>query len=178
MTLPLDPLAFAHDAEEEINRQTNFRGMRRQVASLPEILRGDRARALFRWWRDAGAPPPRSAFDIAAHALSAAHLYLIRRRAPAVFEYRLAGEDAIAIVGRNGRGHVFDGREQSYRGSFARYLEQVAAGRQPWYCVGEIELAERPALIPFESLDCPLTGEDGSIAWILGVIEAVDGSSS
>lgn len=174
MTLPIDPVAFASEAEEEINRQTNFRGMRCQVASLPETLRSDRARALFQWWQDAGAPPPRSAFDIATHARSAAHLYLIRRCEPGVFEYRLAGEKAIAIVGRNGRGHVFDGREQSYRGSFARYLERVAAGRRPWYCVGEIEMAERPALIPFESLDCPLIGKDGSIAWILGVIEAVD----
>ena len=177
MTLPIDPVAFASEAEEEINRQTNFRGIRRQVASLPETLRSDRARALFQWWRDAGAPAPRSAFDIAAHARSAAHLYLIRRCEPGVFEYRLAGDEGALPLSAGMAGVTCStAGSRAISGTSPGILEQVAAGRRPWYCVGEIEMAERPALIPFESPGLSADREDGSIAWILGVIEALDRS--
>lgn len=167
------PPVDAETALEGDDYRTNFRRMRRRPVALAGDLQTPQARALLGWWFEAGAPPRRSAFDITEHADLAAHLFLMRRCAPGVFEYRLSGEEAIRIVGRNDRGDVFRIDDAGYPGRFAAYLEHVATGGRPWTCVGEVELADRPALIAFESLDCPLADDAGTVTWIIGVIEAV-----
>lgn len=156
---------------ERINDFTNFRGIRARVADLDRPLVGLRTQNLLTWWQNNGAPPPRSRFDIIDHAADASHLFLVRRIRPGWFEYRLAGQEVIRIVGRNSRGEVFSTDDQANRAAYAQHLENVAQDRAPWICDGTTEIQSRVGLIPFESIDCPLLTEDGDVGWILGSMD-------
>lgn len=122
------------------------------------------------WWRSNGAPPQRTLFDIIDHPRWAAHLFLVHRLSPSVFNYRLAGEEVIQIVGFNARGLTFDSDDpEPMVAGYARYLEQVAQSRAPWLCTGQTE-QQNLYILPFESLDLPLIDEAGTVTGILGLM--------
>jgi hypothetical protein len=158
---------------ERINDFTNFRGIRARLTDFDRPLRGFRTQSLLTWWQSNGAPPQRSQFDILDHAANAASLFLVRRLEPGRFQYRLSGQEVIRIVGRNSRGEYFSTADPSSRAAFAQHLENVAQDRTPWVCEGTTEIAGRVGLISFESVDCPLFGDDGEIGWIIGGMEAL-----
>jgi len=156
---------------ERMNDFTNFRGIRARLTERDRPLAGIRTQRLLTWWLNNGAPPLRSQFDIVDHAADAPNIFLIRRIRPGWFDYRLAGQEVIRIVGRNSRGEIFSVEDDENRAVFARHLENVAHDRMPWVCDGTTEIHGRVGLIQFESIDCPLVNEDGDVDWIIGSMD-------
>lgn len=154
---------------EWVNSDVFFVGERHAVPADWTGFLTDLVADAVAWWRDSGAPPPRTAFDISRHPAWASNLFLVRRLSASRFEYRLAGEEVIRIVGINARGWTFDRTAEDPKiAGYAEYLERVATDRLPWRCTGR---TERKGVFanPFESVDLPLTDADGEVSAILGL---------
>lgn len=131
-------------------------------------------RRLWDWWRSAnrGEVPRWSGFDIADHPALAAHAFVVRRIG-GDFEFRLYGEAAIAIIGRNDTGQVVRRDEAGAHGGYLHgYYERVLASARCWRCSGTLLFAGREHR-RFESVDAPLIRTGPGPDVILGVIDLV-----
>ncbi|HYE01067.1 MAG TPA: PAS domain-containing protein [Alphaproteobacteria bacterium] len=149
-----------------------------QVATVdrPDRLRAPLARRLFGWWQAAGAGglPRRRDFDIVEHPQLAAHVFLVRVDTPERFTFRLLGDETIRICGRNNTGVTVAPEDPDpYRSALADYYRALVAERRCKSCTGSLDFADK-SYAHFESIDCPMTDEDGSIRWIIGTMELVD----
>lgn len=159
--------------DEDINEGTRFLGARRYLDSTTDEAVSETVREAIAWWHQAGPKPKRSSFDIIDHPKWAPMVYLVKCLDPCKFEYRLAGEEVIRIVGRNDTKRVFTpDHENAYDREFAQYLEHVCASEKPWICRGAA-IMETGVRVPFESVDMPLFNDSGSVGWISGIIEPI-----
>lgn len=131
---------------------------------------------LYRWWASAngGRMPKRSAFDIVDHRPIVAHLFVTDVLPDGGFQFRLFGENVIRIVGRNRTGEIVAPGDQSeYGHELLEYYRSVAARRLCRKCNGTLVFAIGGAK-RFESVDCPLSAEDGDrVVAIIGVMDVV-----
>lgn len=166
-----------------VNAGTRFLGERLYVTGTQEKALAPLVADALSWWRGTGAPPKRSEFDIIDHPSWAPNVYMVKCLSPGRFEYRLAGEAAIRLVGRNDAGRIFTTEDDvAYDRDFANYLAQVAESNKAWVCRGASRM-ETGLHVPFESVDLPLMGDSGQgdsgqggsgqIGWILGVMEPI-----
>lgn len=128
-------------------------------------------RQFFTWW-DSFSPnlPKLRDFDISDHWLLAPYIYVIDVLDEGKFFYRLNGEMVVEIVGHNQKGKVFElNAEDPQEKAFANYLQNIVETKKPTYCQGTLALFGR-GFMNFESIDCPLSDEDGHVIRTLGVI--------
>jgi hypothetical protein len=134
-----------------------------------------KSRHLFDWWCRAGGggAPPRTAFDIVEHRPIIANIFVTQVRENGSFAFRLMGEEAIAIVGRNATGEVV-GRDGSdvYGHELHTYYRQIVLDGRPRVCRGVIHFSDAGRK-RFESIDCPLADAEGRIDSIIGVMDII-----
>lgn len=138
---------------------------------------GPHVAALHRWWADqlaaTGKIPQRSAFDITAHRALAPHLFLVDTPADGQYGFRLLGEVVVEMTGRNIT-HMpvttFSPIEYGHD-LYTYYREIVRTGRCSM-CRGSLAFAGKDYR-NFESIDCPLAGEDGRVFQIIGAMDYV-----
>ena len=135
-----------------------------------------KASHLYKWWAAAngGLMPKRSSFDIVDHRAIVANLFVTDVLPNGDFQFRLFGENVIRIVGRNRTAEVVAPGEQSeYGHGLLEYYRSVVARRVCRKCNGTLMFAIGGAK-RFESIDCPLAGDDGErVAAIIGVMDVV-----
>ncbi len=170
-TVMTDP--FATSADREADTHTAFRDVSRRPVSGDIGDAPCHVRALYEWWqRSRGKDIPcRSDFDIIEHFRLAPHLFMLHRLEKNIWEYRLNGEEVVRLMGTSQRGMVFSTSDASAElAAFARYLEQVAESRTAWVCRGSLGFRGKDFL-SFASVDCPLSGPDGTVDTILGALQ-------
>jgi len=117
--------------------------------------------SLWDWWqstRDEAGPPARRRFDIAAYPALAPNLFMVER-CDGGFRLRLAGEAFVEMFGRR-KGHEWlaEAPELLAR-TMAGYFDFVAESGWPHRSTGRLKCAWAD-WFSFESLACPLGGED------------------
>lgn len=140
-------------------------------------LIGPHVAALHRWWTSQFAAtagiPRRAAFDIAAHRALAPYLFLVDTPEDGRYGFRLLGEMVVEMTGRNIT-HMpvttFTPIEYGHD-LYAYYREIVRTGRCHM-CRGSLAFAGKDYR-RFESIDCPLAGEDGRVFQIIGAMDYV-----
>src|SRR3546814_406796 len=101
------------------------------------------------------------------------NVFLVETAAPGSFRFKLNGEETIEMLGENPAGHLVREYSISHYGyDLEEYYQSVAASRRCWKCFGRLMAAGKEHYL-FESIDCPLAAEDGSISHIIGVMEIV-----
>ncbi len=139
------------------------------------LFQSDKTRDLWLWWTRASAEahgvPRWSSFDITEHPAFTPNLFLVYRVGEA-FEFRLHGEAAIQIIGKNPKGMVVRAGEP---GSFGRFLHEyysrVLASNYGWKCTGVVPYIGREH-VHFESIDLPFR-RGGEPDTILGLIDGL-----
>jgi hypothetical protein len=139
------------------------------------VFRAERTRHLYRWWSGfEPGPPRRKDFDITEHPSLAAHIFVVECRPDGDFIFRLLGDEVIHIIGRNRTGEVLKpGAVNEYGHNLFDYYTRIARTRRCLLCVGFLKLRDS-AVARFESIDCPLTEDDGRIGRIIGVMETLE----
>jgi hypothetical protein len=140
-------------------------------------FRSPRVRGFFDWWQTIARhrPPRRSDFDIVDHAALAPYLFLVRKLDADRYQMRIQGEEVIALFGYNPTGRIVSASDpvESFGHALKEYYDAVIESGWPRVCVGDLGHADR-GYIRFESIDCPLAGDDGdALPLIVGVIEQI-----
>ena len=149
----------------------SFVEIHRNPAQCGTELQSWRSKSLYGWWLSQAAHPPlRRDFDIIEHRKIASHLFLIEVHGPERFLIKLVGEGAAHILGRNNSGQWASNSPDNPHGALIDYYLRLCESRIPWHCHGRLTYLGREH-IRFESIDCPLAGEDGSITHIIGCID-------
>jgi len=146
--------------------------IREQPVKNADQLQHPYVRRLYDWWITAndGAAPARSQFDIAEHTMLASNIFLVERVDARSFRFRLHGEAAMDITGmRNAPTEVSEQTERQFNTALFRYYSDVLENGVPVRCTGSLAFADQPHR-SFESVDCPLTDDEGRMAYIIGVI--------
>jgi len=138
-------------------------------ASGRDVVRADEAalstpavRSLWDWWQaargEAAGIPERHRFDIAAYPSLAPNLFLVER-CDGGFRLRLAGEAFVEMFGRR-KGHEWRAEApEPLARTMAGYFDFVAESGWPLRSSGRLKCAWAD-WFSFESLVCPLGGED------------------
>lgn len=155
-------------------RSDNFRKIAREPVETSENFETEPVKALYKWWSSfQPSLPLRSDFDIAKHWGIAPNMYVVQVLGPENFLYRLNGEKVVDIVGASLRGHKITPKDPLLENRlFVTYLEKVVASRTAWHCSGAAEVFGKHYL-NFESVDCPVTNENGEISFILGALSTL-----
>lgn len=130
--------------------------------------------AFFDWWQglDGGACPHRKQFDITEHVDWAANVFLIRVESadPWVYRYRLIGNEAVQILGRNHTGLALSETAwDRFDAAASRAYDGMMERRRPLRFYGCLDRFQRD-YARFESVDAPFLGEDGRVAAVIGLI--------
>ena len=162
-------------AVEDQPRSDNFKKIYRFGVTSPDEFETPTARKLYAWWEEFKPDlPTRADFDISRHWTIASSLYLIEAVEPGQYLHRLNGEDVVDIIGVSLRGHeisVTSPLPELRR--FASYMDQLVEEKKPGRCNGIVEVMGGKNA-KFETVDCPLLREDGSVGFLLGAISLLD----
>ncbi|MCF8467294.1 MAG: PAS domain-containing protein [Sneathiella sp.] len=156
---------------DEQERSDNFRKVVRLEVTSKDDFKTDTVRSLYEWWRSfQPSLPTRADFDIARHWRLAPFLYVIEVLGPGKYLHRLNGEKVVEIVGVSMRGHeISPGNPLPENRLFAEYLNTLVDSRQCRRCSGTADVFGKK-YHEFETVDCPLQGKNGEIAFIIGAI--------
>lgn len=162
-------------AVEEDPRSDNFKKIYRYEITSANNFETPTVSKLYQWW-DGFKPnlPAREDFDITHHWTIASSLYLIETVSPGEYLHRLNGENVVDIIGVSLRGHdISVNSPLPELRRFASYMDRLVEGKKPGHCKGTVEIpGVREA--HFETIDCPLLRQDGTVGFILGAISLVD----
>lgn len=149
----------------------HFLEVERFSVSPQTVFTSELTERLYTWWSaHQPAPPKRSEFDILDHRKLVPYLYLYRFNEPNVIEYRLNGEAVVAAIGRSQAGNVFSAADEDPEmAALANYLMEVAEARQAHCCRGTLAFVDKKHVC-FESIDCPLLGDDGNVSHVVGLL--------
>ncbi|UEM24649.1 PAS domain-containing protein (plasmid) [Skermanella mucosa] len=129
---------------------------------------------LWHWWAAASRDgvPHWSSFDVTSHGPLLPNIYVVRALDDA-FQFRLYGERAIQIIGRNMTGQVITPETPgAISEQLHDYFTRVLTGGRSWRCSGRL-LYENRDHIRFESVDIPLIRYGAVPDTIVGVIDLV-----
>lgn len=169
---PLDPFEFvsAWDRPEVYIEEFDLES--------EEQLIGQRVRQFYRWWKskcENGNPPRGNQFDLDELREIAGHVYLVEVLPDGTFYATVSGDDVNFIFGRNFVGHIVQkGDVDSYGHNLEAYYSQIAQTRLGRRCRGTLTFSGRRS-DQFESIDCPLVNDAGSVVRIAGAIEVIGG---
>lgn len=149
----------------------NFQKVSRVHIESADDFQAPLTRDLYEWWQSHQPKlPQRHNFRIEENWKMAANLYLIECLGEGEYLYRLNGEDARNLIGKNQAGNNFNIEgEAPELVALAKYLDGICTIKQPIRCTGTLAQFGRPH-IQFESVDCPLVDDDGKVIFILGLI--------
>ncbi len=138
-------------------------------------FRGALSRHLHDWWAGyKNGPPRRKDFDITEHASLAANIFIVECRTDGNFAFRLLGDEAIHIIGRNRTGEVLKpGAVGEYGHEIFEYYARIARSRACMKCVGYLKFQDSN-VARFESIDCPLVDDEGKVTRIIGIMETLE----
>jgi len=152
-------------------RGDNFRRIEKRLVKNKNELTCQMTRTLYDWWSSYTPDfPSRSDFDIIKVPTLASNIYLVEVLGPGKYLYRLCGETVGHLVG-----HAYRMVEISLDSpkiedsTFAKYLDDLIANRAACSCSGDLAFFEKDFL-SFESFDCPLADETGTITHFIGVM--------
>jgi len=92
---------------------------------------------------------------------------------PDEFIYRLNGDEVATLVGKSYNLHPISTISDDVGDkALALHLTDVLRDRQAYRCSGDLRMFDRDH-INFESVDCPLTDNNGKITHFIGVLERV-----
>jgi hypothetical protein len=142
-----------------------------------------RVHRLYDWWRACaerhqGLPHGGLArwqdFDIAEHAVLAPYIFVVETPADGAYRFRLLGEAAIGMIGRNIAGELVQNRpSDDYGHDLYAYYAEIVRERECRMCRGTLDfigLNHRH----FEAIDCPTTDETGAVTRIIGIMDYID----
>lgn len=135
-----------------------------------------RVKHLYDWWMsaNAGSIPYRRQFDILDHRALIAHIFVTECHPDGSFHFRLLGEQSISMIGRNPKGTFINHASSSrYDRALFEYYSAIVAERRPKRCVGSLAFADQ-SWKKFESIDCPVIGDDGHVQAIIGVMDIIE----
>lgn len=146
--------------------------IRQQLSSGGSSLLSSRTRQLYDWWSGFGAQGPRRKdFDILDHPKLVPHLYLYHLGAPGHVDIRINGEIVADAFGSSWAGTMLSVNDANpVRSTLAQYLLTVAEAGYPYRCVGTLQHVDR-GFVEFESIDCPLRDDSGSVSHIVGCLD-------
>jgi len=132
---------------------------------------------LYAWWSSFEPNIPlRNDFDIIDHACMAANIFFLEVISIGSYRYKVCGEEVTQIVGGNNSGKVFtyiaepaDQKDEQCN-ELVSYYDKIIADRCCKTCNGHFTITNK-YIRNFESIDCPLTNEQGKITHIVGVID-------
>lgn len=164
-------MARSGSFDYETDYAREFRAVDRQTVDADTVFQSQLTAQLYNWWRGfAPNRPKRSDFDILEHRRLVPYLYLYKMLSPGVFEYRLSGEAVVQAIGHQQAGRVFSGQDEDRElAALSHYLVGVAESRRAHRCAGTLAFVDRRH-ITFESVDCPLDGEDGVVSHVVGLL--------
>ena len=156
---------------EEQERSDNFKKVIRLEVTSEDDFKTETVRSLYKWWSSfQPSLPSRGDFDIARHWKLAPFLYVIEVLEPGKYLHRLNGEKVVEIVGVSMRGHEISPKNPLPENRlFAEYLNTLVESRQCRRCSGTAAVFGKDYL-EFETVDCPLSGKNGEIAFVIGAI--------
>ena len=130
--------------------------------------------AFYEWWSrlNGGDCPRRDLFDIVDHPVWAANIFLIRveGRDPWVFRFRLIGDEAVALIGRNETGLTLtECGWDRFDGTASRAYADMIAQRRPLRFHGCLAVYNRE-YAEFESIDAPFVDAEGRVTAVIGLI--------
>ncbi|PHQ68012.1 MAG: hypothetical protein COB93_10705 [Sneathiella sp.] len=159
---------------EHARRSDNFQKIARVSVECGEDFKTEPVRSLYDWWRTYAPTLPRYAdFDIANHWDISPHLYVIQYLEPGKYLYRLNGEHVVEAVGISKRGHEITIKDSLLENRLlASYLDLLREEGTCKRCYGTLALLGKSHL-QFESVDCPIAGDNGQIAFIIGAISTL-----
>lgn len=130
---------------------------------------------MFFWWQSFQPDVPRhDQFDILNHFRSAQNIFLINVIDKETFEYRVQGEEVIALIGRRNAGKVFSvGDEDKGMNNFAQFLSEMVEHKKAMHSYGTLE-AHGKSYLKFEAFDFPLFDETGNVSHVVGVLTLID----
>ncbi|MGF1626109.1 MAG: hypothetical protein ACFCVH_14600 [Alphaproteobacteria bacterium] len=134
-----------------------------------------KVRHLFDWWNAVagGLPPDWSCFDVTEHRTVVAHLYLVKRRAPADWVFAIRGEAMHEVFPHcKATGPVAEICSPDSALALTSHYERVADTGRCHLVRGTI-LNDRKDLVDIESIDCPFIDRRAGRSVILGVIERI-----
>jgi hypothetical protein len=171
------PSARSEQAMEERKADPNeLFDIEEAVVDAVTAFRGPKARYLYDWWaaHAGGDLPRRRDFDIVEHRPIVANIFVVDCLTDGNFVFRLLGEEAIRIIGRNRTGEtLMHGAVGMYGHALHEYYVNVVRGRRCMKCVGSLRFHDAN-IARFESIDCPLADDDGRVGRIVGVMELLD----
>lgn len=161
--------------QENLGPFTNFANIEWETVSKSTRFKSEKAKRLYNWWSSfQPLLPNRSAFDIIDHIEDASNIFLFEAIDDHNFIYRVTGEEVKRIVGKSllvGENLIADGSQEQY--ALINYLRQVCETGNCHKCVGGVAISNTRHT-KFESIDCPLLGDDGKVQYILGMIELLE----
>lgn len=132
---------------------------------------------LYNWWYSHGnIPPTKGSFDISEHLKDAEGYFLYSVLAEENFHVRLIGEQAINLLGHRYTDTYVNketAKVDAHLDGLILYLQKILNKQQPYWCEG-VFLNRHGQEKLFQSMDCPLWGNDENISHIVGVIEEVE----
>jgi len=159
------------DKTDNSERADNFRLIERKRIEVETDLGCKDTRTLFRWWHSFSPSfPSRTDFDITAVPSIASNIYLIEVIAPGKYLYRLCGQTVGDLVGRSLRMADISLESPKFEDrKLAEYLDELVENDSSCCCSGDLSFFDKKFL-KFESFDCPLKDEDGTITHFVGVL--------
>lgn len=159
----------------ETSALNRFFNIEESVVGPDSQFLSQKTRHLYDWWIGAngGQIPHRRQFDVTEHRGVVANLFLTEVNGDGEFVFRLLGEEVIQIIGRNTTGETVKrmGRGE-YGHALHEYYGSIVQSRQCRKCFGSLAFADKDFRY-FESIDCPLVGDDGQVSIIIGVMDLV-----
>lgn len=152
-------------------REDNFQQIERRQIENEADLQSVSAKKLYQWWAGYGPEmPTRDDFDISKIPSIASDIYLIEVLGVGNYMYRLCGEEVGRLVGRTYRMIEISVTDDDLADAlFSQYLDWAVETGGAVGCVGDLSFFDKKFL-RFESVDCPLVGDNGKITHIVGVL--------
>ncbi|WP_259780648.1 PAS domain-containing protein [Aestuariispira ectoiniformans] len=145
--------------------------VRRELTDAGQ-LRSPMTRHLFEWWQSTrGGCPLRNDFDVLDHRKLIPYLHLYQILSSDEIQLRINGEAVAGAFGRSWAGRIVSvTSEKPFHADLAHYILSVAQTEKPHLCVGTLAHIDR-GFVRFESIDCPLWGEDGTVSHVVGCFD-------
>ena len=156
-------------------RQDNFQYIERYPVVGAVTFQSDVVRSLYDQWRQEGASL--AAWDgvnLESDIEFRPNYYLIRVLGDGSFLYQRNGREVRKLVGGFQNGEAFDYEDERPEvRTLARYFQEVVDDRLCYRCCGQIETPAGKK--SFESLDCPLVDEGGTVVATIGALALIEG---
>ena len=156
-------------------RQDNFQYIERYPVVGDVSFRSSVVRSLHdQWRRDGTHLAAWEGVNLDSNVEFRPNYYLVKVLGDGSFLYQRNGREVSKLVGGFGSGERFnfDDERPEVR-TLARYFQEVVDDCLCYRCCGEIETGQGRET--FESLDCPLVDDHGTVVAIIGALALTDG---